>query len=69
MLSAGSVTDGVPAQGQLLSIAQNVALFSLLGTRYGGDGTTTFALPDLTRAAPDGLTYSICVQGVFPTRT
>ena len=31
--------------GQLLSIAQNQALFSLLGTIYGGDGKTTFALP------------------------
>jgi microcystin-dependent protein len=34
-------------QGQTLSIAQNTALFSLLGTTYGGNGTTTFALPDL----------------------
>ena len=34
-------------QGQLLPIAQNTALFSLLGTQYGGDGRTTFALPDL----------------------
>lgn len=34
-------------QGQLLSISQNTALFSLLGTMYGGDGRTTFALPDL----------------------
>ncbi|CAA6825741.1 MAG: Microcystin dependent protein [uncultured Sulfurovum sp.] len=33
--------------GQLLSISQNEALFSLLGTIYGGDGRTTFALPDL----------------------
>ena len=33
--------------GRLLSIAQNTALFSLLGTTYGGDGTNTFALPDL----------------------
>ncbi len=33
-------------QGQLLSIAQNQALFSILGTTYGGDGRTTFALPD-----------------------
>jgi microcystin-dependent protein len=33
--------------GQLLSIAQNSALFSLLGTTYGGDGRVTFALPDL----------------------
>jgi len=33
--------------GQLLAISQNTALFSLLGTTYGGDGRTTFALPDL----------------------
>jgi microcystin-dependent protein len=33
--------------GQILAIAQNTALFSLLGTTYGGNGTTTFALPDL----------------------
>jgi microcystin-dependent protein len=38
--------------GQLLSIAQNTALFSLLGTTYGGDGITTFALPDLRGRAP-----------------
>jgi len=38
--------------GQLLSIAQNTALFSLLGTIYGGDGRTTFALPDLRSRAP-----------------
>lgn len=34
------------AQGQLLAISSNTALFSLLGTQYGGDGRTTFALPD-----------------------
>lgn len=34
-------------QGQILSIANNTALFALLGTTYGGDGQTTFALPDL----------------------
>lgn len=38
--------------GQLLSIAQNTALFSLLGTTYGGNGVTTFALPDLRGRAP-----------------
>ncbi len=38
--------------GQLLPISQNTALFSLLGTMYGGDGKTTFALPDLTDRAP-----------------
>lgn len=36
-----------PCNGQLLAIATNQALFSLLGTTYGGDGRTTFALPDL----------------------
>ncbi len=41
-------------QGQLLSIAQNTALFSLLGTQYGGDGRTTFALPDLRDKAVVG---------------
>lgn len=40
--------------GQLLSIAQNAALFSLLGTQYGGDGKTTFALPNLQGIAPMG---------------
>jgi microcystin-dependent protein len=49
--------------GQLLSIAQNNALFSILGTTYGGDGMTNFALPDLRGRAPmhwqqgPGLTY------------
>lgn len=38
--------------GQLLSIAQNTALFSILGTTYGGNGQTTFALPDLRGRVP-----------------
>jgi microcystin-dependent protein len=38
--------------GQLLPIAQNTALFSILGTTYGGNGQTTFALPDLRGRAP-----------------
>jgi microcystin-dependent protein len=37
-------------QGQLLSISQNTALFSLIGTYYGGDGKSTFALPNLQGA-------------------
>jgi microcystin-dependent protein len=39
-------------QGQILSISQNTALFSLLGTNYGGNGTTNFALPQLTGIVP-----------------
>ncbi|UOQ53599.1 phage tail protein [Hymenobacter cellulosivorans] len=38
--------------GSLLSISQNSALFSILGTTYGGNGTTTFALPDLRGRTP-----------------
>lgn len=38
--------------GQLLPISQNQALFALLGTTYGGDGKTTFALPDLRGRFP-----------------
>jgi microcystin-dependent protein len=41
-------------QGQILSIAQNTALFSLLGTNFGGNGTTVFALPDLRSRASIG---------------
>ena len=38
--------------GQLLSISQHTALFSILGTIYGGDGVTTFALPNLQGRVP-----------------
>src|SRR5262245_7909134 len=40
--------------GQILPISQNTALFSLLGTTYGGNGQTTFALPDLRGRVPNG---------------
>ncbi|HET9136623.1 MAG TPA: tail fiber protein, partial [Candidatus Kapabacteria bacterium] len=53
--------------GQLLSIAQNTALFSLLGTTYGGNGTTNFALPNLQSRVPlhfgTGAGLSNYVQG------
>ena len=42
----------LPAEGQILEIASNTSLFSLYGTIYGGDGRTTFALPDLRGRAP-----------------
>jgi len=68
MLNAGNVANSLPANGQLLSIAQNQALFSLLGTTYGGNGQTTFALPDLRAVAPNNMTYSICDEGIYPSR-
>lgn len=53
--------------GQLLAISTNTALFSILGTTYGGNGTTTFALPDLRGRAPvsfgQGSGLSNYVQG------
>ena len=58
------------ASGQLIAISSNQALYSLLGTQYGGDGRTTFALPDLRGRvmvnqgnAPGGGTYSVGQRG------
>jgi microcystin-dependent protein len=51
-----------------MSIGQNVALFSLLGNTYGGNGQTTFALPDLRAITPNGTTYSVCTEGLWPVR-
>ena len=54
MMFAGNFAprDWAFCDGQLLSIAQNTALFSILGTTYGGNGQTTFALPDLRGRVP-----------------
>jgi microcystin-dependent protein len=68
--------------GQVLRLSENQALYSLLGDIYGGDGRTTFALPDL-RKKKDGVPYKlgeimsdglpfiesyICVEGLYPPR-
>ena len=45
-------TGWAQCNGQLMPISQNTALFSLLGTTYGGDGKSTFALPNLQGSAP-----------------
>ncbi len=56
-------------EGQTLPTAQNQALFSLLGTTYGGDGRNTFCLPDLRGAEPiPGMRYYIATQGIYPYR-
>lgn len=55
--------------GQILNIPQNSALFSLLGNKFGGNGTTTFALPNLTNTSPvAGMNYYIAVNGIYPSR-
>ncbi len=59
--------------GQVMQIRQASALFSLLGTQFGGDGISTFALPSLTPLSSTGevsepINYVICVEGVYPAR-
>ena len=68
MLTAGVTANGIPATGQLMPIAGNFVLYTLLGNNYGGDGVTTFGIPDLRSLAPNGLTYTICTLGVFPSQ-
>lgn len=51
--------------GQLMPLSQNTALFSLLGTTYGGDGKATFALPNLQGRTPVAVGYS-AEQGEIP---
>jgi microcystin-dependent protein len=63
----GYGVGAMPADGRLIPISQNTALFSILGTNFGGNGTTNFALPDLRKFAPQGLQYSICVLGIYPS--
>lgn len=55
--------------GRLLPVAQYDALFSLIGTHYGGDGQTTFALPNLKGTEPiPGTNFYIALEGLYPTR-
>ena len=68
MLFAGNfaMKGWAPCNGQLLSIAQNQALFSILGTTYGGDGVQTFALPKIDNVGES--IYLIALQGIYPSR-
>jgi len=68
ILTAGSTASAgsFPADGRLLLISAFPNLFTLLGTQYGGNGTTNFALPNLNAAAPNGLSYAICWSGAYP---
>ncbi|HEX3022557.1 MAG TPA: phage tail protein [Lachnospiraceae bacterium] len=55
--------------GQTLQIMQNQALFSLIGIKFGGNGTSTFMLPDLRKAVPvTGMKFCIATQGLYPQR-
>ncbi len=57
------------AEGQTLSITNNQSLFAILGTFYGGDGRTTFGLPDMRCFDGDpGPRWIIAISGIFPSR-
>lgn len=58
--------DYEAAEGQLLPITGYTTLFGVLGTTYGGNGTSTFALPSVQSLAPNHMTYAICISGTYP---
>lgn len=58
--------------GQIIQIRGHEALFAILGTIYGGDGITTFALPKMneyTTQYQEKPLWCICVEGIFPPRS
>lgn len=63
----------IPCDGRLLNVSENQALFALLGNRFGGDGRTNFAVPDL-RTSMFGnqfdvrVKYYIASEGLWPER-
>jgi microcystin-dependent protein len=61
-----AIRGWMECKGALLPIAQYTALFSILGTTYGGDGKVTFALPNLEGVGDSR--YLIAVEGIFPQR-
>jgi len=61
--------DGwMPCVGTLMSIAGNEPLFALIGTTYGGNGSTHFALPNLQNICPTGMMYIIATIGLWPSQ-
>ncbi|HEX2927663.1 MAG TPA: phage tail protein [Ruminiclostridium sp.] len=63
-------TGWTVCNGSILNTQTNAALFSLLGAQFGGNGSTTFGLPDLRGAEPDPNTfYCIATQGMYPERS
>lgn len=66
-LAPGTTNNWATCSGQPVAINPNQALFSILGTNYGGDGSKTFALPNLVGKPP--LTqgsYVMCTRGIYP---
>ena len=66
----GFVPEGwMACRGQIIPVATNTTLFTLLGNRYGGSGST-FAVPNLAPLAAESgtLQYCIAIQGIYPAR-
>ena len=62
-----SPKDWLPCDGKVLQISAYPVLASVIGSTYGGDGKTTFAVPNL--AAVGGVNYYIAVCGIYPPGT
>ncbi len=69
------VSDKLPdgcafCDGALLRIQEYSALYSLIGTKYGGNGSTNFKVPNLAEAEKslNGARYVICLEGIYPMR-
>jgi hypothetical protein len=69
MLFSGDAcpADTMAADGRVLEVQSNMALFSLMGTGFGGNGVTDFALPAMESPAP-GLLWCVVTQGLYPSR-
>ena len=65
-----AMTGWSTCEGQIFTITQYQALYSLIGFTYGGDGRTTFAVPNLKGAEPlPGMKYYIALEGLYPPRS
>jgi microcystin-dependent protein len=67
-LPQGYIMRGwLPCDGRKMNLNQYTALYSLIGNRFGGNGTSEFNLPKLVSPDPN-MTYHICIQGMYPSR-
>lgn len=57
----------LPCEGHVLEIARYMALYSLLGTQFGGDGVTNFAVPTIASVEGHPKAF-ICIEGIYPIR-
>jgi len=59
---------GVPADGRQLSVIENEALHYLVGGYFGGNGQTSFNMPNINQVAPANISYYVNQNGVFPAQ-